>query len=185
MSLHYLLDGYNIINQVPLWAKGGLQDGRQALLNWITMSHPHGSSRNAVTVVFDGSTEHFGRSIANMSGPDCSGNRGGGTGSAGARVVFTQGESADDYIKRVVETAAQKKKYVVVSDDKGIKLYVRALGAAVLSVREFASGLFKGPARSSRTAGRTSSGEKSKYVSLAQAQKINQELEKIWLKDPL
>src|SRR5437763_1103195 len=119
MSLHYLLDGYNVLNQVPLWAGMAGGEGRQAMLSWIAASRPQGSPRNALTVVFDGSDEYFGSAQA-----------------SGVRVVFSKGESADELIKRTVELAPKKDHYVVVSDDKGIKLYVRALGAAVLSVRQ-------------------------------------------------
>lgn len=146
-------------------AEATLEEGRGLLLAWLNASAPQGSSRNAVTVVFDGNAEHF-------SAP--------ATGAA--KVVFTRGESADDYIKRVVERSADKKKFVVVSDDKGIKLYVRALGAGVLSVREFAAGLFKSAGAKTDTSKGGRRGDGGKYVSLTQAQKINKELEKLWLK---
>lgn len=131
---------------------------------WINSQRPQGSAANSVTVVFDGSTEHFG-------GMD------GGI----ARVVFTQGESADDYIKAAVDAAPQKKKYVVVSDDKAIKLYVRAQGAGVMGAREFAPGLFKASG-AKNTGGKSGAGHAGKKISLAQEQKINKELEDFWLR---
>ena len=165
MSLHYLLDGYNIINQVPLWCEGMLEDRRRKLIAWLNVARPHGSIRNTVTVVFDGKPQHYG-----------------GHSSGEAKVVFTAGESADDCIKRMVERCPDKKKFMVISDDKGIKLYVRALGAGVLSVREFAADLFQrraGPLKA-RTTKAGPPGE-NKYISLTQTQKINKEFEGIWL----
>ena len=166
MSLHYLLDGYNIINQVPRLSGGTLEEGRRRLLAWLNIDRPQGSARNAVTVVFDGDSRHFGRPASGC-----------------VRVIFTQDESADDCIKRAVEQSPDKKKFVVISDDKGIKLYVRALGAGVLGVREFAAGLLKRTVKQSKAhaakADAATGGDK--YIPLTRAQKINKELEQIWL----
>ena len=70
---------------------------------------------------------------------------------------------------------------MVVSDDKGITLYVRAQGAGIMSVKEFAAGLF--PLRSSGP--RMHKGKKeqpAKYISITETQKINKEFAKIWIK---
>ncbi len=163
MSLHYLLDGYNIIKKAPRLAKAALRDGRSMLFQWIEISRPQGSFQNHVTVIFDGKADHF--------SPPPAGS---------ARAVFTRDESADDCIKRIIEEARDIKQFVVVSDDKGIKLYVRALGAKVMGVREFAAGLF-GPARTAGPGSKAIEVHK-KYISLAQEQKINAELERIWIK---
>ncbi len=60
MSLHYLLDGYNILKQIPAFRDLPLEDGRRGLLRWIDHSRPQGSVNNQVTVVFDGHPDHFG-----------------------------------------------------------------------------------------------------------------------------
>ena len=54
MSVHYLLDGYNIIKQTPGLNQGSLEAQRNALLAWIEIGQPQGSLQNTVTVVFDG-----------------------------------------------------------------------------------------------------------------------------------
>ena len=54
MSLHYLLDGYNIIKQSPRLGPKRLEDGRAGLIAFIEMRQPQGSRNNMVTVVFDG-----------------------------------------------------------------------------------------------------------------------------------
>jgi hypothetical protein len=117
--------------------------------------------RNRLTVVFDGQSGHFGNEQTGE-----------------VKVIFTQGENADACIKTIVDHAKDPKAFVVVSDDKEIKLYTRALGAKVMSVKEFAADLFGGQAqkKSGKTSGST------QKVTLTQADKINKELEKLWLK---
>lgn len=163
MSLHYLVDGYNIVKQAPALADRSLEQGRDGLLRWIDAQRPQGSVNNRVTVVFDGSSEHFGGSWA-------------GT----ARVIFSRGESADECIKALVEKSAARSNVVVVSDDKGITRYVRSLGARIMGVKEFAADLFDAPPRSSSRS--SSQKGQSKYISLTKAQQINEELKKIWLR---
>jgi len=121
---------------------------------------------NRVTVVFDGSSEHFGAMPAGRQGSWA------GT----AQVIFSRDESADECIKAMVEKSDTRPNVVVVSDDKGITLYVRSLGARIMGVKEFAADLFDAPSGPSPKKGR------GKYISLAKAQKINEELKKIWLK---
>ncbi len=87
MSLHYLLDGYNIIHQMPLSVQKKLEDERQQLIQWIESCQPQGSSRNAVTIVFDGKTDVWG---------------GAGAGSSSVQVIFSQGQSADERIIQVL-----------------------------------------------------------------------------------
>ena len=128
------------------------------------MERPQGSVRNQVTVVFDGNSAYFG----NMTGGD-------------VRVVFSDGQDADQCIKAIVEDSADQKKIVVVSDDKGIILYVRALGAKVLSVREFAGNLFRQTRRAS-TSKKSLQALPTKNIPLVQMDKINKELEKLWVK---
>ncbi len=164
MSLHYLLDGYNIIKQTPGLNRGTLESQRLALISWISSSSPQGSLQNSVTIVFDGKSEFFG------SHP-----------SGHVRTVFSQGQSADDVIKKMVEQFAQKRSIVVVSNDKDITLYVRALGATVLSVKEFLGTSAK-KTRPLSNEQQAQAATASKYVSLTDQAKINQELEKIWIK---
>ena len=139
MSLHYLLDGYNIIKQTPGLNHGTLEAQRNALLRWIDIGQPQGSSQNTVTVVFDGQEEFFGSQSTHH-----------------VKVIFSRGQSADDLIKKMVEQFSQKNRLVIVSNDKDIVLYVRALGAQVLSVKSFT----KVPLRKSKHA------SKEKHVEL-------------------
>ena len=63
-----------------------------------------GSRRNQVTIVFDGSDEVDAPQIPSS-----------------VRVLFEKRESADDKIKRMVETSRNPRSLIVVSDDKAIK----------------------------------------------------------------
>jgi len=138
-----------------------LEDGRRGLLRWIDHSRPQGSVNNQVTVVFDGHPDHFG----GMSQGDI-------------RVIFSDGCSADDKIKLMVEEDATRKNCVVVSDDKDIFLYARSLGARVMSVAAFTSRPAGPVARSPK-----GQGAGGKYISLSRQEKINKELEGFWLKE--
>lgn len=141
---------------MPHLSAGTLEDRRGRLLAWVKRSGLAGRGNNRVTIVFDGQAECFGAAVTGE-----------------VAVVFSSGESADDLIKRTVERSTAKKQWVVISDDKGIKLYVRALGACVVGVKEFALILNKQdkPVRGL---------EGEKRITHAQAKLINDEFEKIW-----
>ena len=132
-----------------------LEDGRRGLLRWIGDSHPQGSVNNQVTVVFDGA-----EGSSSLEGE--------------IRVIFSDGCSADDKIKRMVEEMPARKNCVVVSDDKDIFLYARSLGARVMSVTAFTS---KPRGFHARTDGG------GKYIPLSRQEKINKELRSFWLKE--
>lgn len=114
-------------------------------------------------MVFDGKQEFFGSQSV-----------------SGVKVIFTHGQSADDLIKRIVEDSSCKKSWVVVSNDKDIKLYVRALGAKVLTVKEFTMGSLQKFKKLTKEGAQ----ESVKHISLTQQAKITQELEHLWLKQP-
>ncbi len=118
---------------------------------------PQGSVNNQVTVVFDGHTDHFCTTLS-LQGD--------------TRVIFSDGCSADDKIKSMVEEDLARKNCVVVSDDKDVFLYARSLGAKVMSVAEFTT-KNKGPQARQDPGG--------KHISLSRQEKINKEFFKIWL----
>jgi len=126
-------------------------------LRWIGDSRPQGSVNNQVTVVFDGHPDHYGASPQGE-----------------VRVIFSDGCSADDKIKRMVEEMPARNNCVVVTDDKDIFLYARSLGARVMSVAEFTN------KPRGFGAGQEPGG---KYISLTRQEEINKELFKKWLGD--
>jgi len=123
-----------------------------------------------VTIVFDGDLEVFG-----------------GMSSSGAKVIFSQGESADDKIKKIVTQAQNTKSIVVVSDDRDIQYAVRALGATASGVREFLGQAKlpkreKGAGQIKKDSRKSGSPEAAKYIPKSDESKITSEFEKIWLK---
>lgn len=175
MSLHFILDGYNLVKQDAHLAVLKLEAGRNALLKEISGRRLQGSENNAVTVVFDG--QIHGSLERYQSGID---------------VVFTGGESADDWIKHYVESSKTSKTIVVVTDDREIRHFVRALGATIMATREFLEGrgsrrrIVDGAARKKRQSlrddHRESLGGDKKEISSVLEHKITSELSKVWLK---
>ncbi len=155
MSLHYLLDGYNIIHQMPLSVEKKLEDQRRHLVQWIGSRVPQGSLRNTVTIVFDGRLDVWGPGAASS-----------------IRVVFSRGETADEKIIRMVEEAAHKKSVVVVTDDRSLQYSVRALGAKVSGVQTF---LGQG------ASARTDRPEPGKNISKTMEHEITSEFARIWI----
>ena len=165
MALHYLIDGYNVIKQVSFLTSKKLQHGRDGLVNFIETYKPHGSSRNQVTIVFDGQDDVVSPCLSGV-----------------IRVIFSKGCSADDVIKKKVEYAKNPKTIVVVSDDKEIKFYCRSIGAKVLAVKEFidSSKITKTPHKKQKTKRII---EEKKDLDHNTAAKITEDLKKLWVKE--
>jgi predicted RNA-binding protein with PIN domain len=170
MSLHYILDGYNVINQAAsLSQQKTLEDARRGLLRILEVQRPQGSMNNGVTVVFDGRSDVLG---------------GGGNAAAAARVIFTTDETADDRIKRMVDQSANKKNIRVVTNDREIQHYVTALGGRVITVEQFlhrAHPKGSGVPVSENSKDFSASGEKGKDISKTAEYRITKEMTKIWL----
>lgn len=161
MSLHFLIDGYNLIKRNPAFAGKKLEDGRQALISFIEHNRPQGSRQNSVTIVFDGKPGMYGLPYAQE-----------------ISIVFTEYESADDLIKYRVETSKNKKEIVVVTDDKQLMLYVRSLGSGVMSVGEF----YKRTSSAKQPAPKGGKPQqKPKVITASFEHSVNQEFEAIWL----
>jgi len=162
MSLHYILDGYNVLHKIPFPESRTFEAQREALIRFLEERRPQGSPNNAVTIIFDGQPEHYG-----------------GHSSPTMRVIFTEGESADEKIKKMVADAVAKGHIVVVTDDRAIRYAVRADGVQVLSVRDFLS---QASAGSSGTSGKGTTSGKGERLAPQMRQKIDEEMKKIWLK---
>ncbi|MBI5415982.1 MAG: NYN domain-containing protein [Candidatus Omnitrophica bacterium] len=147
---------------MPVSVRSRLEDQRQQLIQWIESSAPQGSSRNMVTIVFDGRSDVWSSAA----------------GTSSVRVVFAQGESADDKIVRMVEEAEHRKNVVVVTDDRALQYAVRARGAGVSSVAGFA-----GKPRPARGQAGTPprKPEAGKNISKTLEYKITSELARVWL----
>ena len=166
MSRHFLVDGYNVIRQIPSLDEKSLEDGRAWLIRFIQDNRPQGSPRNSVTVVFDGQE--------GISFPDFS---------AGVHVVFSRGESADDVIKRSVEEAPSPRDIVLVTDDRDLLYFCRTLGAEIWSVSRFlAQGQKTGERHRTGIARSRSPKTEGKTILRVFEDKVNRELKDLWLK---
>src|SRR3989338_7000094 len=122
MSLHYIIDGYNIINH-PLFTRllKSPLNPRATLLLLIRKKRLTGSLKNKVTVVFDGYPD---ANQTVLDEPDIT-------------VIFSRKVSADEKINLLIEETANRKIIIVVSNDREIQYSAKSLGAKVLGIDEF------------------------------------------------
>ena len=161
MSVHYIIDGYNVIKQVPYLTEKKLEEGRDNFIKFLELHRPQGSVNNEVTVVFDGQSHVYSPQMASR-----------------IKVIFSHHETADDKIKKMVKNASNRRRIVVVSDDKEIKFFIRKLGAQPSSVRKFLSKVKAKPFN-------VPSGGRDKLELMSEeAQLITRELENIWSRKP-
>jgi predicted RNA-binding protein with PIN domain len=159
MSLRYAIDGYNVIKH-PLFTQQAAkktQDSRISLLELIRINRLCGSSKNQITVVFDGYPD------SRYPGY-----------SEHIEVIFSRKETADDTIKRLVQEWGNFKNTVVVSEDKEIKFFVRSYGVKVEDVAGFFRCREKAAIKSKELV--------EPQLSYTQMHKIDEELRRIWLK---
>lgn len=123
MTLHLIIDGYNIIRQSPELSSKDSQDlrwGREALLEKLAAYRR--VKKHSITVVFDG-----GRAV------DLLGNR---DNFKGMLIIYSRlGEKADDVIKRLADR--ERERSLVISSDREIMDHAERSGAAVMSAQEF------------------------------------------------
>lgn len=124
MSVHYLIDGYNLIETHKEYFPGNARGSREQLINLIKTKKPQGSRRNKITVIFDGQP-----GIAWPADKEVD-------------VRFTSGKEADWHIKRFVEDNSNPKQIIVVTDDRAIKRHVSSAGARTMTTVEFMQKLF-------------------------------------------
>jgi predicted RNA-binding protein with PIN domain len=124
MSLHYLIDGYNLLYALDAIPPGTWPEKRSAVLRFLKTHRLQG--KNKMTVVFDNQ-------------------EGGGSrqGEADFTVVYTAGESADEWLSAEVRRSSNPRILVVVSNDQGIRLLVRGTGARFATIDEFLKPLRK------------------------------------------
>ncbi len=118
MSVHIIIDGYNLIRQsdrLGRFERRTLQAGRDALIDMLAAYRsvrPH-----RITVVFDGS-----EAACDRPPRDCI---------RGVNVIFSRyGELADAVIKRMA--SVEKDKAVVVSSDRDIARYAAGFGCVTI-----------------------------------------------------
>jgi predicted RNA-binding protein with PIN domain len=123
MSLHIVIDGYNLIRQSRQFSaldRQDLQAGRDALVDALAAYKK--IKGYSITVVFDGAEAPFGLARRDIL--------------KGIEVCYSNPrELADSVIKRLAER--EKQKLLVVTSDSGIVRYVESMGAAVIGSLEF------------------------------------------------
>ncbi|MBW2604557.1 MAG: NYN domain-containing protein [Deltaproteobacteria bacterium] len=123
MSIHIIIDGYNLIRQSNSFSdldRRDIQLGREALLD--TLASYQRIKRHMITVVFDGTNAPPFSQRENRV--------------KGIKVRFSRsGETADSLIKRMA--SREREKALVVSSDLDIVNFAAAKGAATVSSSDF------------------------------------------------
>lgn len=159
MSLQFIIDGYNLIKHPLLAAQAKNSPGdRAALLNFIRFNKLTGSSNNSVTVVFDGYPD------SHEPASD-----------TGITVIFSRKISADEKIHKLVEESGNRKRIVVVSNDREVQSVAKMLGAGVSGIEAFVKEDNKAEIAKRDL-------ESDPKLTFTQMQKVNDELRKLWLK---
>ena len=127
MAHHYFIDGYNVLHTStvlrPL-VRQSFEAAREALIDKVALFC--GTSENRASLVFDGR----GKTYAEIAEH--------GRGVAGLEVVYTHGEiSADAYIERKIYQAQNKRTFIVVSGDRGLRDLCTGMGAFVIDADNF------------------------------------------------
>ncbi|MFH1046644.1 MAG: NYN domain-containing protein [Candidatus Omnitrophota bacterium] len=153
--MKYIIDGYNVVHQIEKLITKPLRSQRDDFITMLEVAQSQWKQLSDITVVFDGQ-----RHVSSPQTPST------------VKVIFSRTSCADKKIKDLVEQSTFARDIVVVSDDRQVRSSVKPLGAKCLFVQQFLKLLL--PAQVRPSVFRLSEGEKDK---------INQELEGIWLKD--
>jgi predicted RNA-binding protein with PIN domain len=124
MSIHLIIDGYNLIRQSPYLQEIDLRDlelGRETLVS-ILAEYRQSRPQHKITVVFDGWLAGDLKESRDRR--------------AGMAVIYSRrGERADEVIKRLL--AKERGRAVVVSSDRELQDYAARVGATWISAPEF------------------------------------------------
>ncbi len=116
----YLIDGNNVMAQIPGWHRDKTK-ARRGLLERLAAFGRIKKCR--LTVVFDGAPDR--------EAPEASASR-------GVKVLFAEaGSDADTRIVKLVEAARDRRGITVVTSDRNLQFRVRTCGAAVMRSGEF------------------------------------------------
>jgi predicted RNA-binding protein with PIN domain len=123
MSMHLIVDGYNVIRQsreLQLLDARELEAGRTALL--ARLATYRARRRHQITVVFDG--WQGGEPLESRDRQ------------AGLSIIYSRrGEKADEVIKRLL--AADRQRAMVVTSDREIQVWAGAVGATWITAAQF------------------------------------------------
>ena len=131
MAVHFMIDGYNVINawnELKQMSENDLDGARKKLID--ILSDYQGFKKCKVTIVFDSHlVKGAMRKTENINGVD---------------IVFTaEGETADSYIEKYVYENAHDENIVVVTSDYLEQLMILGSGATRMPPRQFKSEIEK------------------------------------------
>jgi predicted RNA-binding protein with PIN domain len=148
-----------------MFIASSLEGRRNKLIDFISLRRPHGSLRNSATIVFDCKSknpyESNGYNRSHIGDIE---------------IIFSDGVAlADDIIAEIADNAQNPSEIIVVTNDKGIRRRIAPSGAKYESVEVFIAKGYK-----QKNAIRAKD-----YENLPSDEKetINEEFEKIWLKE--
>jgi hypothetical protein len=124
MSLHLIIDGYNLIRQSPWFSlldARDLEEGREALLQTLA-EYRRRRSQPKITVVFDGWQGGAFQESRDLF--------------QGVGIIYSRrGERADEVIKRLLKREGNRA--VVVSSDRELQDFAERVGATWVAAAEF------------------------------------------------
>ncbi len=159
--LHYIIDGYNVLKQLPHLERRTLKDGRFGLIRYFEICRPQGSIKNKVTIVFDGKSEVNLPSQYELR-------------KTNLEIVFSQDETADDKIKKLIRRIPNPKQVIVVTDDRELQQGVRMYGIKAIPVKEIVRKKSHQPDEKNVKIKAT--------LNIEEMERITKELEEVWLR---
>lgn len=157
MPLHYIIDGYNLLNNRSfLTAARPSKNPRQEMLAFVKIKL---GSKNKISVVFDGYPG------ATQELPE----------EPGITVIFSRDISADEKIKNMLEAGAKNalRQTIVISNDREILSFAKLSGANTMQIEDFTA---------PKTTVKKHGPEPKAGLGYTDIARINEELKKIWLK---
>jgi predicted RNA-binding protein with PIN domain len=125
--VHYLVDGYNVINSSDIFISNTLERRRSKLIKFIKDCKPYGSQKNSISIIFDFKSKNPNETRGYSK-----------TYIEGIEIIFSDGvSSADDIIVEIVEAAENPYNITVITNDKGIRRRIGAFSAKYESVEIF------------------------------------------------
>jgi predicted RNA-binding protein with PIN domain len=127
--MHYIIDGYNVINSSDMFSASTLEGRRDELIEFVRFNRPHGngSPKNFATVVFDFKSKNPYESRGYTKSQD-----------GDVEIIFSNGVlSADDIIAELVDKSQNQYGITVVTNDKGLLRRISSGGAKHESVEVF------------------------------------------------
>ncbi|MDR1523477.1 MAG: NYN domain-containing protein [Endomicrobium sp.] len=159
--MHYIVDGYNVINSDDMFVSNTLENRRNILIKFIREFRPHGSLKNSISVIFDSKSKNLCQTRGYSKICMCD-----------IEVIFSDGVlSADDIIVEIVDMSENPYNITVVTNDRGIIRRIGASGAKHESVEVFLSKRAK-----------HDNVQKVREFDIDVKNDINKEFEKLWLK---